>query len=48
MKRLTLQAFLDRYHETNQAVIMARPGKLVDALANAIESETEKQLSSKA
>jgi hypothetical protein len=47
MERLAVQAFLDglRDHETRQALILARPDKLVDALARALEFEAAKQSS---
>ncbi|KAJ8951518.1 hypothetical protein NQ318_000214 [Aromia moschata] len=45
MERLTVQAFLDglRDTETRQALTLARPSKLVDALARALEFEAAKQ-----
>ncbi|KAJ8957163.1 hypothetical protein NQ318_007723 [Aromia moschata] len=47
MERLAVQAFLDglRDTETRQALILARPSKLVDALARALECEAAKQSS---
>ena len=47
MERLAVQAFLDelRDHETRQALILARPDKLMDALARALEFEAAKQSS---
>ena len=47
MERLAVQAFLDglRDHEMRQALILARPNKLVDALARALEFEAAKQSS---
>ncbi|KAJ8949294.1 hypothetical protein NQ318_006718, partial [Aromia moschata] len=45
MERLAVQAFLDglRDTETRQALTLARPSKLVDALARALEFEAAKQ-----
>ncbi|KAG5896845.1 hypothetical protein JTB14_024184 [Gonioctena quinquepunctata] len=45
MERLAVQAFLDglRDQETRQALILARPTHLVDALARALEFEAAKQ-----
>ncbi|KAJ8947861.1 hypothetical protein NQ318_010007 [Aromia moschata] len=45
MERLAVQAFLDglRDAETRQALTLARPSKLVDALARALEFEAAKQ-----
>ncbi|KAJ8948273.1 hypothetical protein NQ318_020758 [Aromia moschata] len=45
MERLAVQAFLDglRDTETRQALTFARPSKLVDALARALEFEAAKQ-----
>ncbi|KAJ8945875.1 hypothetical protein NQ318_002715 [Aromia moschata] len=45
MERLAVQAFLDglRDIETRQALTLARPSKLVDALARALEFEAAKQ-----
>ncbi|KAJ8957282.1 hypothetical protein NQ318_007846, partial [Aromia moschata] len=45
MERLSVQAFLDglRDTETRQALTLARPSKLVDALARALEFEAAKQ-----
>ncbi|KAJ8949438.1 hypothetical protein NQ318_007539, partial [Aromia moschata] len=45
MERLAVQAFLDglRDTETCQALTLARPSKLVDALARALEFEAAKQ-----
>ncbi|KAJ8938538.1 hypothetical protein NQ318_016908 [Aromia moschata] len=45
MERLAVQAFLDglRDTETRQALTLARPGKLVDALARALEFEAAKE-----
>ncbi|KAJ8945576.1 hypothetical protein NQ318_010433 [Aromia moschata] len=45
MERLAVQAFLDglRATETRQALTLARPSKLVDALARALEFEAAKQ-----
>ncbi|KAJ8948303.1 hypothetical protein NQ318_020790, partial [Aromia moschata] len=45
MERLAVQAFLDglRDTETRQALTLARPSKLVDALARALEFEAVKQ-----
>ncbi|KAJ8959147.1 hypothetical protein NQ318_022408 [Aromia moschata] len=45
MERLAVQAFLDglRDTETRQALTLARPNKLVDALARALEFEAAKQ-----
>ncbi|KAJ8933239.1 hypothetical protein NQ318_011678 [Aromia moschata] len=47
MERLAVQAFLDglRDTQTRQALILARPSKLVDALARALEFEPTKQSS---
>jgi hypothetical protein len=47
IERLAVQAFLDglRDHEMRQALILARPNKLVDALARALEFEAAKQSS---
>ncbi|XP_045540069.1 uncharacterized protein LOC123722408 [Papilio machaon] len=44
MERLAIQAFLDglRDQETRRALILARPEKLVDALARALEFEAAK------
>ncbi|KAJ8942201.1 hypothetical protein NQ318_021088 [Aromia moschata] len=45
MERLAVQAFLDglRDTETRQALTLARPSKLVDALARALEFEAAKE-----
>ncbi|KAJ8952205.1 hypothetical protein NQ318_022655 [Aromia moschata] len=45
MERLAVQAFLDglRDTETRQALTLARPSKLVDALARALELEAAKE-----
>ncbi|KAJ8950024.1 hypothetical protein NQ318_002436 [Aromia moschata] len=45
MERLAVQAFLDglRDTETRQALTLARPSRLVDALARALEFEAAKQ-----
>ncbi|KAJ8945291.1 hypothetical protein NQ318_002748, partial [Aromia moschata] len=45
MERVAVQAFLDglRDTETRQALTLARPSKLVDALARALEFEAAKQ-----
>ncbi|CAH0546374.1 unnamed protein product [Brassicogethes aeneus] len=45
MERLAVQAFLDglRDNETRQALTLARPSQLVDALARALEFEAAKQ-----
>ncbi|KAJ8947071.1 hypothetical protein NQ318_019966, partial [Aromia moschata] len=45
MERLAMQAFLDglRDTETRQALTLARPSKLVDALARALEFEAAKE-----
>ncbi|KAJ8949256.1 hypothetical protein NQ318_022769 [Aromia moschata] len=45
MERLAVQAFLDglRDTETRQALTLARPSKLVDALARALEFEASKE-----
>ncbi|KAJ8944260.1 hypothetical protein NQ318_013672 [Aromia moschata] len=45
MERLAVQAFLDglRDTETRQALTLARPNKLVDALARALEFEAAKE-----
>ncbi|KAJ8932664.1 hypothetical protein NQ318_013195 [Aromia moschata] len=47
MERLAVQAFLDglRDTETRQSLILARPSKLLDALARALEFDTAKQSS---
>ncbi|CAH0547125.1 unnamed protein product, partial [Brassicogethes aeneus] len=45
MERLAVQAFLDglRDNETRQALTLARPSQLVDALARALEFEAAKE-----
>ena len=47
MERLAVQAFLDglRDHETRQALILACPDKLVNALARALKFKAAKQSS---
>lgn len=49
LERLAIQAFLDglRDHEIRQALILARPDKLVDALARALEIEAAKYTSTR-